>query len=366
MVEAVRSWLEAERIPVRRHAFTLRPYFMELLGLWMALTGLLLPVAALARWGWGGLLLTLLALAVPLLEVRFTQPTITALIRRRAHNLVVSFPAPRPQREVLLCAHLDSKTELLDHYRRARLIRLGRPTAGLALVCGALVAAESLLSPGAAATAVRGLAVLAALPVTAYGLGMAATLVGGRFSRRPSSGAVDNGAAVAVLLTLAHRLRHSALRLKHTSVTLLFTVGEEAQMQGALAYAKARRHGQAHSSVPSSAVNLEALGQDGGYLLWERDGTALHSLPTAADLNDALERAVKAVAGESPLRVPAIKSDAFAFLCSGIPSTTLGSFDLELGGRGLHSALDHPGRVRPARLSQAANVLCRLLADWGI
>ena len=68
---ALRAWLKEEGIPFQAHRFVLHPYFMELLGLWMALTGLLLPVAALGRWGWGGLILALLALAVPLLEVRF-------------------------------------------------------------------------------------------------------------------------------------------------------------------------------------------------------------------------------------------------------------------------------------------------------
>ena len=53
-VEKVRAWLEEEGVPLQPHRFTLHPYSMELLGLWMAFTGLLLPVAALGRWGWEG------------------------------------------------------------------------------------------------------------------------------------------------------------------------------------------------------------------------------------------------------------------------------------------------------------------------
>jgi len=53
-VEKVRAWLEEEGVPVQPHRFTLRPYSMELLGLWMALTGRFLPVAALGGWGWEG------------------------------------------------------------------------------------------------------------------------------------------------------------------------------------------------------------------------------------------------------------------------------------------------------------------------
>jgi len=202
-VGAVRAWLEKEGIPVQLYRFTLHPYFMELLGLWLALSGFLLPVAALGRWGWGGLILALVTLAVPLLEVRFLRPTVTALVRQPAHNLVVFFPAPDACQEVILCAHLDSKTELLDHYQRAALLRLSLAAMGLALACGILIAVEGFLPVGMAALVVRWLAFLTGLLASLYGLVMGANLVGGRFSRHPSTGAVDNGTAVAVLLAYA-------------------------------------------------------------------------------------------------------------------------------------------------------------------
>ena len=364
VVEGVQGWLEAGGVAVTPHEFVLRPYFMELLGLWLAIVGLLLPVAALSSWGWVGLVLALLAVAVPLLEVRFLCPTVTALVRQKAQNLVVRFPVPRPHREVILCAHMDSKTELLDHAQREMLLRLSRPAMGLALVAGAGMAAERLLATGTASLTVHWLAFLAALPVAVYGLGMGANLVGGRFSRQPSSGAVDNGAAVAVLLDLARQLHQGSLSLDHTTVTLLFTVGEEAQMQGALAYVR-RAYGPGSEDwpLPTCAINLEVVGQDGGYLLWAQDGTAMRRLPADATLNHALARAVEAVTGKPPMRAPTINSDAFAFLRRGIPAVTLGSLDTQLGGRGFHSSLDAPGRVDPDRLVEATRVLVHLLAE---
>ena len=363
-VEGVQGWLEARGIPVTSHEFVLRPYFMELLGLWLAVVGLLLPVAALGSWGWVGLVLALLAVAVPLLEVRFLYPVVTDLVRQKARNLVVRFAVPQPRQEVLLCAHMDSKTELLDHAQREILLRLGRPAMGLALVAGASMAAESLLATGTASRTAHWLAFLAALPVAVYGLGMGANLVGGRFSRQPSSGAVDNGAAVAVLLDLARQLHQGSPSLDHTAVTLLFTVGEEDQMQGALAYVRrACGPGREDWPLPTCAINLEVVGQDGGYLLWEQDGTAMRRLPADITLNYALARAVEAVAGQPPVRASAINSDAFAFLRRGIPAATLGSLDTQLGGRGLHSALDAPGRVDPGRLAETTRVLVHLLAE---
>lgn len=182
---------------------------------------------------------------------------------------------------------------------------------------------------------------------------MGANLIGGRFSRVPSSGAVDDGAAVAVLLDLARRLNAGDPQLRATSVTLLFTVGEEAQMQGALAYVRhAYRPGTAQDDSLTAVVNLEVVGQNGGYLLWEQDGTAMIQLQTDAQLNQTLVRVIEVMTGETPLRSAQINSDAFAFLRQGVAATTLGSYDTVLGGRGYHSALDNPDRVDSDRLQE--------------
>jgi Zn-dependent M28 family amino/carboxypeptidase len=222
-----------------------------------------------------------------------------------------------------------------------------------------LTTVEGILPAGTTATIVRWLAFLSALPAAAYGLGMGANLAGGRFSRRPSTGAVDNGTAVAILLTLARRLHRRDLRLDRTAVTFLLTVGEEAQMQGALAYARVRDRW----SQPTYVVNLEVMGQDGGYALWEEDGTAMVRMPTDPAINRALERAINAVTREQPVRVPTVSSDSFAFLHRGIPATTLGSFDTELGGRGFHSAMDNLDRVDLERLEEAVEILSHFLRD---
>jgi Zn-dependent M28 family amino/carboxypeptidase len=231
------------------------------------------------------------------------------------------------------------------------------PAMGLVAVSGALIAVGGLLPAGTAATVVRWLAFLTALPAAAYGLGMGANLAGGRFRPHPSPGAVDNGTSVAVLLALARQLHRRELPLERTAVTLLLTVGEEAQMQGALAYVRDRERWPMRVYV----VNLEVMGQNGGYVLWEEDGTAMLRLPTNPALNQALERAVLATTGERPVRVPTVSSDAFAFLHRGIPATTLGSFDLELGGRGFHSALDNLDRVDLDRLAEAVEILSHFL-----
>lgn len=359
-VDAIERWLGNEGLSVRSQRLVLRPFSMEILGVWFLVGGLFLIVAGVSRQGGTALFVALGLIAVPVLETRFLQPTITALVRQRAHNLIVSFPAPRPQREVLFCAHVDSKTELLDHERRARLLSLGPLAMALAAAGAVLLAGASLLHSEVAKEVVSYLALFFGIvPAAGYALGMGANLATGRLRRRQSSGAVDNGAAVAVVLDLAQRLQRGTSPLEHTSVTLLFTVGEEAQMQGALAYVRDRDDWL----LPACVVNLEILGQDGGYLLWNEDGTAMRRLEADAELNGALARAVEAETGERPTTAPRISSDAFAFLRDGIAAGTLGSFDQELGERELHGPLDSPDRVSPARLVQAVDILARFLAD---
>jgi hypothetical protein len=92
-VDAVKSWLEDKSIRVQAQSFLLRPFFMELLGLWLALAGLLLVVAALGRWRWMGLVLALMTVAVPVLEIRLLVPVVSAMVRlpnNRDLNLALS------------------------------------------------------------------------------------------------------------------------------------------------------------------------------------------------------------------------------------------------------------------------------------
>lgn len=359
-VDAVEAWLAEHDIPVRSHLFTLRPYAMEILGLWFILGGLLLATCVAVDAPWLCLLITVALLAIPLLETRYLQPTVTALIRRPARNLVAAFPAPSPRREVILCAHLDSKTELLDHRRRAHLLAVAPFALVMAPAGAVFFAVASLLHSDLTQDLVTFMALLLGIwPAVGWSLGMGANLVAGRLRRHPSSGTVDNGAAVAALLDLASRLRCGAVNLDRITVTLLFTVGEEAQMQGALAYVRDRDAWP----LPAHAVNLEIVGQNGGYLLWVEDGTSMQRVDVDTDLNAVLARTVEDETGEQPTFHLHINSDAFAFLQRGIPAATLGSLDKVLGETALHGPLDHPGRIDPLRLVQTVDVLARLLAD---
>ena len=139
-------------------------------------------------------------------------------------------------------------------------------------------------------------------------------------------------------------------------MTLAFFTGEEADLQGSRAYVRSRDW-----RLPVTAVNLELLGQDGGYVYWERDAMGFRAIPTAAGVNTALAAAVQEVTGQLPQPAGSINSDGASFLAQGIPTAVLGTCDQELGLGGLHRPSDTLGRVITARLPEAVEIFARFV-----
>lgn len=355
----LQAWLAARGVPCQTQAFRLYPYFFEALGLWLILSRTLLAAAVWLRWGWPALPLALAGLLGGALDWTFGLPLVTWPGARRAENMLATFePTVQPAaQEVVLSAHTDSKTELLDHRQRAFFVRLLPLGMALTLLVGLLGLADGVLADTAPAWAKA--AHLAAaglsLPLVALAWGLGLNLALGRLSR-PSTGAVDNGAACAVLAGLAQRLATGDLALQRTAVTLAFFTGEEANLQGSRAYVRSRRWPR-----PTLAVNLELLGQAGGYVYWRRDALGFRSRPTAAAVNAALAAAVEEVTGRPPEAVDLINSDAASFLLQGIPAAVLGTRHPAWGLGGLHRPSDTPDRIEPAQLPEAVEILSRFL-----
>jgi Zn-dependent M28 family amino/carboxypeptidase len=195
------------------------------------------------------------------------------------------------------------------------------------------------------------LGVLLSLPllILAWGIGLNMSL--GRL-RAPSQGAVDNGAACAILLGLACQVQDGEVQLDQTRLTLALFTGEEVNMQGSRAYVKSREW-----PLPSLAVNLEVMAQDGAYVLWDYDGTSLELAPTSEVLNGILRETIEELTGVSPVSGGPVNSDAYSFIRNGIPATTLGTYDKELVDRGFHGPEDNLDRVVIERLPEAVSIL---------
>lgn len=352
-------WLTDRSIPCREQAFPLHPYFFEAIGLWLILSRTLLAAAVWLRWGWPALLIAVVGLVGGTVDWTAGLPLVTWPGRRRGTNLLVELePAggSAATQEVIVSAHYDSKTELLDHRQRAFFVRLLPLGMALTLAAGLLGLADGLLAGRAVAWGdvawLAGVVVSLPLLFLAWGLGLNLAL--GRLVRS-SQGAVDDGAACAVVLGLAERLAQGP-GLRRTRVTLACFTGEEANMQGSRAYVRSRGW-----PLPIAAVNLELLGQAGGYVLWQRDAFGFRALPTSPAVNASLAAAVAQVTGVPPQPAAAINSDGSSFLQHGVPTAVLGAQDPCFGFGGLHRPTDHLSRVDLARLPEAVEILAHFI-----
>jgi Zn-dependent M28 family amino/carboxypeptidase len=192
----------------------------------------------------------------------------------------------------------------------------------------------------------------------AWGLGLNLTL--GRFVT-PSQGAVDNGTACAILLDMVDRLASREIWLQRTRVTIALFAGEEVGMQGSRAYVQSRDW-----PLPTIAINLEIMAQDGDYVIWEHESNVLQRIPTTPELNEVISAAVIAVTGKSPQLIELVNSDAFSFLSAGIRTAVLGTYHSQMEGGGLHRPTDNIERVVMARLPEGVQVLTRVLQKYDL
>lgn len=344
---ALKKWLDQRGIPYRVQGFRLYPYFFECVGMWLILSRSLLAAAVWARWGWLTLPIALLGLAGGALDVALHWPLVTWPGARRGENLLIEFEPPGARREVILSAHYDSKTELLDHRQRAFLFRYMNFGILLTLLLGLWGPLDAWVRNDA----IHRAGVILSIPMLLLAWGMGFHLSVGR-TLKPSQGAVDNGAACAILLGLAAKLSKEKSLPPETKITLALFAGEEVNMQGSRAYIKSRGW-----PLPAGALNLEIMAQDGAYIFWEKDGDAFRSLATTSSLNEMYSAAVEKVTGAPAQAAGLVNSDGGSFLFAGIPAASAGTLDTRLGETGFHRPTDNLERVMMERLPQGVEIL---------
>ncbi len=354
---AIQGWLRERDIPYQTHAFTHYPYFFECIGVFLVLSRLLLALAIWLRWGWPALAIAILGLIGATLDQALHIPLVTWPGRKRGENVLVHFGPPDPKRELFFSAHYDSKTELLDHNQRMFFLKSLPVGIILTLLLGLLGPLDAWLlgreSPWATWTYWTGFALSLPLLFLALGLGLNMSL--GRLVR-PSPGAVDNGTACAILLGLAERLRGGNTVLENTRLTLALFTGEEVNLQGSRAYCGSRNF-----PLPSAAINLEAMAQDGDYVYWELDGSVFKLSPTSEELNRLLQDVIREVAGVTPVPGGPVISDGASFQSQGIPTAIMGTYHSVMRDSGFHRPTDNLSRVDWTRLPEGVDILERIL-----
>jgi hypothetical protein len=360
---ALQQWLDRQGIPYLVHTFRIYPYFFECIGIWLMLSRTVLAVAVWYRWGWWSLPIALLGALGGTLDYAQNTPLVTWPGGRLGKNIIIQFGPDQPLREIIFSAHYDTKTELLDHMTRMFFLKRLLFGIVLTLLLGFfgpfenwLMSTPTISSEFINAIHLLGMILTISMLCLAWGFGL--HLVVGRILE-PSQGAVDNGAACAILLGFAHRLVQDESIIKDTQVTISLFTGEEVNMQGSRAYVHERAW-----PIPAAALNLEIMAQDGDYVYWEADGNVFRLQPTSGDLNREYAKAVLQVLGKDAVPTGPINSDGASFLFAGNPTTTIGTRDTQFGLTGFHRPTDNFDRVVMERLPEGVEVRVAFLKTW--
>ncbi|MBI4515927.1 MAG: M28 family peptidase [Deltaproteobacteria bacterium] len=350
--------LRATGADVTLHTFTCRPYSGRVAGV-VCLT-LALAYSALMwrrRWGWA-LGLALLLPTYLLLDYEGRLPLFSRLGELPEANVVASFPVTDPERTVILSAHYDTKTDLLDHYQRAPIQFLIVPMAMLAVAFP--LTGRWRRWRGRAEGHVRGWSVIVPL----YFAGFALAMSGGALVAERSPGALDDGAAVATLVKLAESLAAGEPQLARTEVMIVLFAGEEVNLQGSAAFVRERL--PLLPPRPLYVINGELWG--GGRVLsyFTADRSPLRRYEAATALVRVLDRAARRGnhGGGIEPDVQPVTTDARSFMAAGIPSVTLASHrEGESYVRQLHSRADTRQRLQPGALDRMLAFLKAALAE---
>ena len=352
--------LERAGLDVALVRFDAQPFALRLAGV-LALVGGLL-YWRLLRVGRAHAALGV-AVAVPLLllaQLEWQLPVFGWIGAESQDHVLARKPALKAEQRLILAAHYDTKTDALDHVERAPVDYLALPVIPL-MLAGALAAIGAARRPQRPRWISR-LVSAAAWSAAVYGIASFAALSAGAFIRARSPGALDDGAACAVLVRVAEELA-SRPALARTQVEVLLLSAEEVGVQGSWAYAE-QRFGSP-PEIPTYVVNLEGIGASSELAVLGSERFTLRSFEPNARLVALLDASYRASFGK-PLEVTAFggATDARSFLAHGIPAATLVSH--EPGRRlprGLHSVRDARSRLDQAALDASVTYLLAVVAS---
>ncbi len=355
---ALEMTLRAAGAEVSLQEFICRPYAARLAGVvCFTLSIVFCALMWRRRFGWALLVAALLPAYLGL-DYELRLPLMSRIGAVREHNIIAHFPVTQPQRTVILAAHYDTKTDLLDPYQRAPIQFLIVP-----MLVITLALPLTALWRQARAYDERHVRTWAAL-VPLYFFGFLVMMSGGAIVSARSPGALDDAATVATLTKLAERLAAREPPLEHTEIEVVLFAGEEVGLQGSAAYMAERL--VTPLPRPTYVINGEGWGYGRGLSYFVSERSALRRYDASGALVRTLDRALRHLvpgAGLLPDIQP-VSTDARSFLAAGIPSVTLGSQRNGDGQiRGLYSAADSRDRIQAGTLEQTVAFLQAALAD---
>lgn len=354
------SVLRAAGAQVESFTYLASPWRLRLAGLLVLVGGCLYGLLMRTGRARAALAVAILVPAVLLAELDAYIPLFSRVGTLPQTHVIARLPSRAPPvQRLLLAAHYDTKTDLLDHTERAP-IEAATVPATLFLMLGAVCLRVCQRWPRAPRV-LRWGSTLAAVLGPLLGMGYFLMLTAGAFIPARSPGALDDGAACALLVRLAQSL--AAAPLERTEVELLLLSGEEIGVQGSWEYARQRF--ARLPELPTAVLNLEGLGASEDLAVYGLERFTFHGFhpdPRLVLLLDELHRQRR---GRPLYLMPdPVVTDARSFLAHGVPSATLAS-DLEGHApiRGMHSAGDHRGRVSLPALEATLDLLRTALRE---
>ncbi|HEY5659040.1 MAG TPA: M20/M25/M40 family metallo-hydrolase [Myxococcota bacterium] len=351
----LRAGADVERIP-----FLAQPYGLRMLGVAALVGGLLYGRFARARRWRAALAVALLTPLLLVAQVDQIVPLLGRIGAQTQQHLAARIAPERVEQRLIFAAHYDTKTDALDHVERVPALAAAvaiAPLLALAALAGAL------LRDPARVRAVRLLLHLSPWLAALSGALVFAALSAGAFAPRRSPGALDDGAACAVLVRLVEALA-AAPALQRTEVVVLLFSAEEVGAQGSWAYARERL--AEVPTQPTAVVNLELLGAGRQHAVLGSEHFALRRFAPDPALVERLAAAHRTALGSDLARTRfGGVTDARSFLAHGIPAATVVSRDPgQHLPRGLHSAADDRSRVDTGALEASLAFLLTLTRDF--
>jgi hypothetical protein len=362
VIAGIKDLLAGWGVPFAMQQFVLRPHAYLLPGLAALLLAILFLVLMYRNRPLPAIIVMLLLPLMLIIEFEYMVPVVSSLVTRTGENIIIGFNTVNPAREIIFCAHMDSKTDVFDHIQRAAVYRWMVPS----ILTGILAAVWLMASGRIRRISARfsRAAVLAMSVVLVLYWGLVAFAFGGYvFLKKQSCGAVDNAGSVICLLSLAKGISDGRIPLGNTAVTFLLTDGEEVGLQGSDAYVKERfRSGMRKQSMPVYMVNLELIGQKGNLVIWDRVGVFLKYYPADRDLVKKVAGAWKLVTGREPDHEASLSDDSQRFAVAGIPALTIGNSGRPGPGLGgFHSDSDCKRRLNVENIRLAAEACKQLV-----
>ncbi|MEW6527533.1 MAG: M20/M25/M40 family metallo-hydrolase [Spirochaetota bacterium] len=293
-------------------------------------------------------------------EFELVKPVISWIVPRESSNIIVKFPNPETTRTLILVAHYDSKTDIFDHLQRAKIYQFIVPSilVGLLIVLWVALSKKiTLLAKPLFRRSVIGIVILFIIEWLMVAVAMGGFIV----LKQQSSGAIDNASSVVTLLGLAHTIKHGAVN-NTVNVEIVFTTGEEINLQGANYYVKSLLSRKRTQEL--SVINLELVGEPGNMVYWHKAGVMLSFYRADSNLIEKLAKAYILVTKKNIGTLPKLTDDSIMFMRKGIPAITVGFANEKDGVSGLHSPKDNLQRVSMDNIQTMIKTLSNVIATF--